>query len=132
MLATHDRSSTAGLHQRDCPPPDPNNFGGVPGCITITPPSATTSTLPSDAVLSVVTISATSTSNGAQPVTTSITWLSTNVPMTTTDNMGMQTTTQVPAWMCVGDLCNPACIVPVQSCSGQDGPGINGFPFPPV
>ncbi|KAI1076099.1 hypothetical protein F5B20DRAFT_594311 [Whalleya microplaca] len=41
-FVTKVRRTTTILKERDCPPPDPNAFGGVAGCLTIIDPATTT------------------------------------------------------------------------------------------
>ncbi|KAI1857160.1 hypothetical protein JX265_011361 [Neoarthrinium moseri] len=132
------------LERRGCPNTDPNAFGGVAGCITlVNPPDptnigattkdviATGNVLPPGAAFSLVSISKTGDdSDPKTPATTEVTWLSSDIPITTTGTNGQATTTTTPAWVCLGSLCNPECTIPVQKCDRQDGVGIGGFPWP--
>lgn len=92
-----------------------------------------TQTLSSRAVVSVVTLTATYPASGQTvPATALVTWISSDVLVSTTRTNGTGTQMSVPAWVCTGGLCNPDCIVPVWECEGQEGIGTNGFPWPPV
>ena len=100
-------------------------FGGAASCV----PNA--SLLPVGATATLETITATQSDQQGQVLTTVVTWLQTGVLISTSVS-GTTTQTIVPGWICLGNLCNPGCTLPVQKCDGQDGPGLSGFPWPKV
>jgi len=101
-----------------CAPAAPGAFGGQQGCI------------PAPITTTIVTLIGTVTGSNGQRPTTLVTWSATKVPVTTTVS-GRSDPTVIPAWICIGPLCNPQCKVST-GCQGNDNGGISGFPFPKV
>ncbi|KAI0835938.1 hypothetical protein F5Y06DRAFT_299038 [Hypoxylon sp. FL0890] len=147
---TQVRHTTTILKHRDCANTGPNALAGSAGCLSLINRSATatdtavespkatpkttsttsaTQVISYGAILGLVNVTATQRYQGILP-TTVVTWLSTDLPVTTTDLNGLPTRTVVPVWKCTGDLCNPDCLVPVKKCRNQNGVGIDGFPWP--
>ncbi|KAH6991526.1 hypothetical protein BKA56DRAFT_230494 [Ilyonectria sp. MPI-CAGE-AT-0026] len=105
-----------------------NAVGGQPGCIPVDEASST-GVSSTGAPSRVEPITATIPNEQGEVPTTIVTWVSSDVVVSTAVD-GKPTETTVPTWVCSGDLCNPGCIVPGQSCEGQDGVGVDGFPWP--
>lgn len=123
-------------------PTPSGSFGGQHGCIPIVPPQPTqgppapkpTTMVPKPTgapVVTTVTLVGAVPGPGGKLPTTTVVWSSTKVPATVTV-AGNRKPTTVPAWVCLGSLCNPECRVPVVQCRNNDGRSSSGFPFPKV
>ncbi|OHE90710.1 hypothetical protein CORC01_13992 [Colletotrichum orchidophilum] len=94
--------------------------------------AASTSSLPTSSAVPVLVplggtitvepLTATSSQADGTYRTTSVTWLSIDVPTLSTIS-GEVTTTSFPAWRCISlDLCNPSCLVPAEIGFGTNNP----------
>ena len=108
------------------------NFGGVEGCITIPATSSANTVNNQPVTISPLIGTVTGQDGVLSTVTTSVSWSSSDVAVTTTVN-GQKQQTTTPVWVCVDDLCNPNCEESDQ-CDNSDNGGIGplGFPWPPV
>ncbi|WYZ35788.1 hypothetical protein EsH8_X_000435 [Colletotrichum jinshuiense] len=86
--------------------------------------------VPPGGTITVKPITATSAETDGTYKTTSVTWLSIDIPATTTID-GQPIQTRFPAWRCISlDLCNPSCLVPDEVCLAAPIPNPLGYPWP--
>ncbi|KAJ0165185.1 hypothetical protein CTA2_12079 [Colletotrichum tanaceti] len=89
-----------------------------------------TAIVPPGGTITVEPLTATATQDDGTYMTTSVTWLSIDIPSTTTVS-GQAVATRFPSWRCISlDICNPSCLVPDEVCLPAPSANPHGYPWP--
>ncbi|KAF6816396.1 hypothetical protein CSOJ01_03019 [Colletotrichum sojae] len=101
-----------------------------PSATSVSATSAATVIIPPGGTITVKPLVATSVESDGSYKTTSVTWLSIDIPTTIVSD-GQAIPTSLPAWRCIStDLCNPMCLVPDEVCQRPPDANPDGYPWP--
>ncbi|WQF86394.1 hypothetical protein CDEST_11408 [Colletotrichum destructivum] len=104
--------------------------GKVLSTISSSAGPAVTAIVPLGGTITVEPLTATAAQADGTYMTTSVIWLSIDIPSTTTVS-GQAVATRFPSWRCISlDICNPSCLVPDEVCLPAPSANPNGYPWP--